>query len=195
VGSAGSRTGVIAYQELDSTPMFSLQEEQHWSGRRWCIHYRICLSANLHWRNSLASSKTGATAFLGTIGLGGTWEDRAWAVSQHSSHRNAAIALNSIYEFALRFISNQVEESAIVHPVGASEPIFVFNASRNLGGLFEPRFGTPASMRLDHNIRTDCETYIDMHCIPSSRREKHRSSSSSGVEKTWGINGFKTDRL
>ena len=77
---------------------------------------RIGLFRQVHWRNSLAPSKTGYTSIPGgPLGwAAGTLGGSGLAVSQHSSHRKEAIEL---IRFLIRaqIHSNQLEESAIVN--------------------------------------------------------------------------------
>src|SRR6266481_6109989 len=110
-----SPPSVLAYQELDSMNAFDQGEAAFvrvWGGASIT---RIGLFRQVHWRNSLAPTKTGYTSIPGgPLGWAGTLGGSGLAVSQHSSHRKEAIEL---IRFLIRaqIHSNQVEESAIVN--------------------------------------------------------------------------------
>ena len=126
-----SPPSVLAYQELDSLNIFDKGGAAF--GRIWggASITRIALYHQVHWRNSLAQSKTGYTTIPGGLAGGaGTLGGSGLAVSQHSSHRREAIEL---VRFLIRaqIHSIQVDESAVVHESGFRRPGSVSEASRS----------------------------------------------------------------
>ena len=111
-----SPPSVLAYQELDSINVFDKGGAAF--GRVWggAPITRIGLSRQLHWRSSLAPTKTGYTSIPGgPIGSAGTLGGSGLAVSKHSSHRKEAI---EFVRFMIRaqIHSNREESAAANQP-------------------------------------------------------------------------------
>ena len=87
-----SPPSVLSYQELDSINVFDQGGAAF--GRVWggAPITRNGLFRQLHWRSSLAQSKTGYTSIPGTnIGSGATLGGSGLAISKYSPHRQEAV--------------------------------------------------------------------------------------------------------
>lgn len=154
---------------------------------------RIGLSRHLHWRSSLAQSKTGYTNIPGgPMGGEGTLGGSGLAVSQHSLHRKEAIDL---VRFLIRaqIHSNQVEESAI-----ANQPeIYKVPSVSDLHNLAK-QVGNRAGVVTRPSSETGAQyeqvtrAYIDaVHSVLSG--EKSAPETAAALEKKLvQITGFKT---
>jgi trehalose/maltose transport system substrate-binding protein len=108
-----SPPGVLAYQEVDSINLFDKGEAAF--GRVWggAPITRIGLFRQLHWRSSLAESKTGYTSIPGgNAGSSATLGGSGLAVSRYSSHRREAIEFVKFLVDAQ--IHSRLEQDAVV---------------------------------------------------------------------------------
>ena len=154
---------------------------------------RIGLFRQVHWRNSLAPSKTGYTSIPGGPSgwAAGTLGGSGLAVSQHSSHRKEAIEL---IRFLIRaqIHSNQVEESAIVNQSELQRVPSVSNASRNPEEAVRTRLVTRPSTETGSQYEQIARAYIDaVHSVLTG--EKPAPQAAAALEKKLvRITGFKT---
>lgn len=188
-----SPPSVLAYQELDSMNVFDkggAAFARVWGGAPIT---RIGLSRQLHWRSSLAQSKTGYTNIPGgPMGGAGTLGGSGLGVSQHSPHRKEAIEL---VRFLIRaqIHSNQVEESAV-----ANQPeIYKVPSVSDLRNLEKeagnrPGVVTRPSSESGAQYEQVTRAYIDaVHSVLSG--EKSAPETAAALEKKLvQITGFKT---
>jgi trehalose/maltose transport system substrate-binding protein len=174
-----SPPSVLAYQELDSMNAFDQGQAAFvrvWGGASIT---RIGLFRQVHWRNSLAPSKTGYTSIPGgPFGWAGTLGGSGLAVSQHSSHRKEAIEL---IRFLIRaqIHSNQVEESAVANQ--SSGPS-VSNASRNPEEAVRTRLVIRPSSETGSQYERIARAYIDaVHSVLTG--EKAAPQAAAALEK------------
>ncbi len=187
-----SPPSVLAYQELDSINAFDQGEAAFvrvWGGASIT---RIGLFRQVHWRTSLAPSKTGYTSIPGgPLGWAGTLGGSGLAVSQHSSHRKEAIEL---IRFLIRaqIHSNQVEESAIVNQSELQSVPSVSNASRNPEEAVRTRLVIRPSTETGSQYEQIARAYIDaVHSVLTG--EIPAPQAGAALEKKLvGITGFKT---
>ena len=189
-----SPPGVLAYQEVDSINVFDKGGAAF--GRVWggAPITRIGLSRQLHWRSSLAQSKTGYTSIPGgPMGWAGTLGGSGLAVSRHSSHRKEAIEL---VRFLIRAQthSNQIDDSD-----GSHDPERYPSTSRE---AHEIARGEAVRNKSGVVIRPSSETgtqyeqvtraYIDaVHSVLIG--EKSAPEAAAALETKLGrLTGFKT---
>jgi len=187
-----SPPSVLAYQELDSMNAFDQGEAAFvrvWGGASIT---RMGLFRQVHWRDSLAPSKTGYTSIPGgPLGWAGTLGGSGLAVSQHSSHRKEAIEL---IRFLIRaqIHSNQVEESAAVNQSEPESLSSVSNASRNPEDAVRTRLVIRPSTETGTQYEQIARAYIDaVHSVLTG--ENPAPQVAAGLEeKLVRITGFKT---
>jgi trehalose/maltose transport system substrate-binding protein len=187
-----SPPSVLAYQELDSMNAFDQGEAAFvrvWGGASIT---RIGLFSQVHWRNSLAPSKTGYTGIPGgPLGWAGTLGGSGLAVSQHSSHRKEAIEL---IRFLIRaqIHANQVEESAVVDQSELEGLSSVSNASRSPEQAVRTRLAIRPSTEAGSQYEQIARAYIDaVHSVLTG--EKPAPEAAVALEKKLvRITGFKT---
>jgi len=187
-----SPPSVLAYQELDSINAFDQGEAAFvrvWGGASIT---RIGLFRQVHWRNSLAPSKTGYTSMPGgPLDWASTLGGSGLAVSQHSSHRKEAIEL---IRFLIRaqIHSNQVEESAAVNQSDLQSLPSVSSASRNPKEAVRTRLVIRPSTETGSQYEQIARAYIDaVHSVLTG--EKSAPQAAAALEKKLvGITGFKT---
>jgi len=187
-----SPPSVLAYQELDSINAFDQGEAAFvrvWGGASIT---RVGLFRQLHWRNSLAPSKSGYTSIpAGPLGWGGTLGGSGLAVSQHSSHRKEAIEL---IRFLIRaqIHSNQVEESTVVNPSDIQSLPSVSNANRNPEEVVRARLVIRPSTETGSQYEQIARAYMDaVHSVLAG--EKPAPQAAAALEKKLvAITGFKT---
>ena len=112
-----SPPSVLAYQELDSINVFDKGEAAF--GRVWggAPITRNGLFRQLHWRNSLAQSKTGYTNIPGTnFSSGATLGGSGLAISKYSLHRQEAVKLVKFLVQAQ--MHSALEQTAVVSTSG-----------------------------------------------------------------------------
>jgi len=187
-----SPPSVLAYQELDSMNAFDQGQAAFvrvWGGASIT---RIGLFRQVHWRNSLAPSKTGYTGIPGgPLGWAGTLGGSGLAVSQHSSHRKEAIEL---IRFLIRaqIHSNQVEESAVVNQ---SEPESLSSAtdtSRNPEDAVRTRLVIRPSIETGTQYEQIARAYIDsVHSVLTGETPAPQAAARL-EEQLVRITGFKT---
>jgi trehalose/maltose transport system substrate-binding protein len=184
-----SPPSVLAYQELDSMNAFDQGKAAFvrvWGGASIT---RIGLFRQVHWRNSLAPSKTGYTSIPGgPFGWAGTLGGSGLAVSQHSSHRKEAIEL---IRFLIRaqIHSNQVEESAVANQ--SSGPS-VSNVSRNPEEAVRTRLVIRPSSETGSQYERIARAYIDaVHSVLTGEKPAPQAAAAL-EEKLVRITGFKT---
>lgn len=178
-----SPPSVLAYRELDSINVFDQGGAAF--GRVWggAPITRIGLSRQLHWRSSLAQSKTGYASIPGgSLGSAGTLGGSGLAVSKHSSHRKEAIEL---VRFLIRAqIHSNREESAV-----ATQPE-IDNISSPSDGRHNPRESVQQTLRLVARPSSETGThyeqvtraYIDaVHSVLTG--EKSAPEAAAGLEK------------
>ena len=189
-----SPPGVLAYQELDSINVYDKGDAAF--GRVWGGGpiTRIGLSRQLHWRNSLAQSKTGYTSIpRGPMGWAGTLGGSGLAVSQYSSHRSEAIEL---VRFLLRaqIHSNQIDDSAAANHSETYEVTSVSDGSHNSEEAGRNRPGLVIRPSTESGTRYEQVTraYIDaVHSVLTG--EQSAPDAAAALEKTLvRITGFKT---
>jgi trehalose/maltose transport system substrate-binding protein len=186
-----SPPSVLAYQELDSMNAFDQGKAAFvrvWGGASIT---RIGLFRQVHWRNSLASSKTGYTSIPGgPLGWAGTLGGSGLAVSQHSSHRKEAIEL---IRFLIRaqIHSNQVEESAVVKQSELQSVPSASRASRNPEKAIPTRLVIRPSTESGSQYEQIAKAYIDaVHSVLTG--EKPAPQAAAALEKELvRITGFK----
>jgi trehalose/maltose transport system substrate-binding protein len=187
-----SPPSVLAYQELDSMNAFDQGKAAFvrvWGGASIT---RIGLFRQMHWRNSLAPSKTGYTGIPGgPLGRPGTLGGSGLAVSEHSSHRKEAIEL---IRFLIRaqIHSNQVEESAVVNQSELQSVPSVSSASRNPQEPVRTRLVIRPSIETGSQYEQIARAYINaVHSVLTG--EKLAPETAAALEKKLaGITGFKT---
>jgi trehalose/maltose transport system substrate-binding protein len=187
-----SPPSVLAYQELDSINAFDQGEAAFvrvWGGASIT---RVGLFRQVHWRNSLAPSKTGYTSIPGgPLGWAGTLGGSGLAVSQHSSHRKDAIEL---IRFLIRaqIHSNQVEESTAVNQSDIQSLPSVSNADRNSGEAVRARLVIRPSTETGSQYEQIARAYMDaVHSVLAG--EKPAPQAAATLEKKLvAITGFKT---
>jgi trehalose/maltose transport system substrate-binding protein len=187
-----SPPSVLAYQELDSINAFDQGEAAFvrvWGGASIT---RIGLFRQVHWRNSLAPSKTAYTSMPGgPLDWAGTLGGSGLAVSQHSSHRKEAIEL---IRFLIRaqIHSNQLEDSAVVNQSDLQSLPSVSSASRNRKEPVRTRLVIRPSTETGARYEQIARAYIDaVHSVLSG--EKSAPQAAAALEKKLvGITGFKT---
>jgi trehalose/maltose transport system substrate-binding protein len=187
-----SPPSVLAYQDLDSINVFDKGGAAF--GRVWggSPITRRGLFRQLHWRSSLAQSKTGYTSIPeGPMGSAATLGGSGLAISKYSLHRKEAVEL---VEFLIRAqIHSKLEESAVPAPSEIGEP--------SAPGVMQ--VGEKAVRNTLHLVsRASAETgpryeqvtraYIDaVHTVLAG--EKSAPAAASGLEKELArITGFKT---
>ena len=189
-----SPPSVLAYQELDSINVFDKGGAAF--GRVWggAPITRIGLSRQLHWRSSLAQSKTGHTSIPGgPLGEAGTLGGSGLAISKHSSHRKEAIEL---VRFLIRaqIHSNQIEESAAVNQLEVYHAAFVSdkNHNREKAVRNRPRVLIRPSSETGTQYEQVTKAYIDtVHSVLTG--EKSAPDAAAALEKELvRITGFKT---
>ena len=143
---------------------------------------RMGLFRQVHWRDSLAPSKTGYTSIPGgALGSAGTLGGSGLAVSQHSSHRKEAIEL---IRFLIRaqIHSNQVEESAVVKQSELQSLSSVSNASRNPEEAVRARLVIRPSSETGSQYEQIARAYIDaVHSVLTG--EKAAPQAAAALEK------------
>ena len=153
---------------------------------------RIGLFRQVHWRNTLAPSKTGYTGIPGgPLGFTGTLGGSGLAVSRHSSHRKEAIEL---IRFLIRaqIHANQVEESAAVNPSELPSPSSLSNASRNPEDAVRTRFLIRPSSESGSQYEQIARAYIDaVHSVLTGEKPAPQAAAVL-EEKLVRITGFKT---
>jgi trehalose/maltose transport system substrate-binding protein len=187
-----SPPSVLAYQELDSMNAFDQGEAAFvrvWGGASIT---RMGLFHQVHWRNSLAPSKTGYTSIPGgPFGWAGTLGGSGLAVSQHSSHRKEAIEL---IRFLIRaqIHSNRLEESAVANQSEVQSLSSVSSTSRNPEEAVRTRFVIRPSTETGSQYEQITRAYIDaVHSVLTG--EKPAPQAASALEKKLvRITGFKT---
>jgi trehalose/maltose transport system substrate-binding protein len=187
-----SPPSVLAYQELDSMNAFDQGEAAFvrvWGGASIT---RIGLFRQVHWRNSLAPSKTGYTGIPGgPSGWAGTLGGSGLGVSQHSSHRKEAIEL---IRFLIRaqIHSNQAEESALVNQSKLQSVPSFSNASRNPEETVRTRLVIRPSAETRSQYEQIARAYIDtVHSVLTG--EKPAPQAAVALEKKLvRITGFQT---
>jgi trehalose/maltose transport system substrate-binding protein len=187
-----SPPSVLAYQELDSINAFDRGEAAFvrvWGGASIT---RVGLFRQVHWRNSLAPSKTGYTSIPGgPLGWAGTLGGSGLAVSQHSSHRKDAIEL---IRFLIRaqIHSNQVEESTVVNQSDIQSLPSVSNANRNPEEAVRARLVIRPSTETGSQYEQIARAYMDaVHSVLAG--EKPAPQAAAALEKKLvAITGFKT---
>ena len=187
-----SPPSVLAYQELDSINAFDQGEAAFvrvWGGASIT---RVGLFRQVHWRNSLAPTKTGYTSIPGgPLGWAGTLGGSGLAVSQHSSHRKEAIEL---IRFLIRaqIHSNQVEESTVVNPSDIQSLPSVSNANRNPEEVVRARLVIRPSTETGSQYEQIARAYMDaVHSVLAG--EKPAPQAAAALEKKLvAITGFKT---
>jgi trehalose/maltose transport system substrate-binding protein len=187
-----SPPSVLAYQELDSMNAFDQGEAAFvrvWGGASIT---RIGLFGQVHWRNSLAPSKTGYTSIPGgPLGWAGTLGGSGLAVSQHSSHRKEAIEL---IRFLIRaqIHSNKVEESTVVNQSELQSLSSVSNASRNPEEAVRTRLVIRPSSETGSQYEQIARAYIDtVHSVLTGEKPAPQAAAAL-EEKLVRITGFKT---
>jgi trehalose/maltose transport system substrate-binding protein len=187
-----SPPSVLAYQELDSINAFDQGEAAFvrvWGGASIT---RVGLFRQVHWRNSLAPTKTGYTSIPGgPLGWAGTLGGSGLAVSQHSSHRKEAIEL---IRFLIRaqIHSNQVEESTVVNQSDIQSLPSVSNANRNPEAAVRARLVIRPSTETGSQYEQIARAYMDaVHSVLAG--EKPAPQAAAALEKKLvAITGFKT---
>jgi trehalose/maltose transport system substrate-binding protein len=187
-----SPPSVLAYQEIDSMNAFDQGEAAFvrvWGGASIT---RIGLFRQVHWRNSLAPSKTGYTSIPGgPLGWAGTLGGSGLAVSRHSSHPKDAIEL---IRFLIRaqIHSNQLENSAVANQSDLESLPSVSSASRNRKEAVRTRLVARPSTETGAQYEQIARAYIDaVHSVLSG--EKSAPQAAAALEKQLvGITGFKT---
>ena len=187
-----SPPSVLAYQELDSINAFDQGEAAFvrvWGGASIT---RIGLFRQVHWRNSLAPSKTGYTSIPGgPLGWARTLGGSGLAVSQHSSHRKEAIEL---IRFLIRaqIHSNQLEESTVVNQSDIQSLPSASNANRNPEEAVRARLVIRPSTETGSQYEQIARAYIDaVHSVLAG--EKPAPQAAAALEKKLvAITGFKT---
>jgi trehalose/maltose transport system substrate-binding protein len=112
-----SPPSVLSYQELDSINVFDKGGAAF--GRVWggAPITRNGLFRQLHWRSSLAQSKTGYTSIPGTnTGSGATLGGSGLAISKYSLHRREAVKLVKFLVQAQ--MRSSLEQTAVVSTSG-----------------------------------------------------------------------------
>ena len=187
-----SPPSVLAYQELDSMNAFDQGQAAFvrvWGGASIT---RIGLFRQVHWRNSLAPSKTGYTSIPeGPVGWAGTLGGSGLAVSRHSSHRKEAIEL---VRFLIRaqIHSNQAEESAVANQSELQSLPSVSNARGNPEEAVRTRLVIRPSIETGTQYERIARAYIDaVHSVLTG--EKPAAQAAAALEeKLVRITGFKT---
>jgi trehalose/maltose transport system substrate-binding protein len=187
-----SPPSVLAYQELDSINAFDQGEAAFvrvWGGASIT---RVGLFRQVHWRNSLAPTKTGYTSIPGgPLGWAGTLGGSGLAVSQHSSHRKEAIEL---IRFLIRaqIHSNQVEESTVVNQSDIQSLHSISNANRNPEAAVRARLVIRPSTETGSQYEQIARAYMDaVHSVLAG--EKPAPQAAAALEKKLvAITGFKT---
>jgi trehalose/maltose transport system substrate-binding protein len=187
-----SPPSVLAYQELDSINAFDQGEAAFvrvWGGASIT---RIGLFRQVHWRNSLAPSKTGYTSIPGgPLSWPGTLGGSGLAVSRHSSHRKEAIELVRFLIHA-QIRSNQVEDGAVVNQSDLQSVPSVSNASRSPEEALRTRLVIRPSTETGSQYEQIARAYIDaVHSVLTG--EKPAPQAAAALEKKLvQITGFKT---
>ena len=153
---------------------------------------RMGLFRQVHWRNSLAPSKTGYTSIpRGPLGWAGTLGGSGLAVSQHSSHRKEAIEL---IRFLIRaqIHSNQDQESAVVNQSEPQRLSSASNARRNPEEAVRTRLAIRPSTETGSQYEQIARAYIDaVHSVLTG--EEAAAQAAAALEKELvRITGFKT---
>jgi len=177
-----SPPSVLAYQELDSMNAFDQGKAAFvrvWGGASIT---RMGLFRQVHWRNSLAPSKTGQTSIPGgPLGWAGTLGGSGLAVSQHSSHRKEAIEL---IRFLIRaqIHSNQDEEGAVVNQSLPQSLSSVSKSSRNPEETVRTRLVIRPSAETGSQYERIARAYIDaVHSVLTG--EKAAPQAAAALEK------------
>jgi trehalose/maltose transport system substrate-binding protein len=186
-----SPPSVLAYQELDSINAFDHGEAAFvrvWGG---ASIIRLGLFRQVHWRNSLAASKTGYTSIPGgSSGFAGTLGGSGLAISQHSSHRKEATQL---IRFLIRsqIHSNQVEESAAVTQSGIQSAVRVASEGSSEVAV-RTRLAVRPSAETGSQYEQVARAYIDaVHSVLTG--ENPAPQAAAALEKRLvEITGFKT---
>jgi trehalose/maltose transport system substrate-binding protein len=186
-----SPPSVLAYQELDSMNAFDQGEAAFvrvWGGASITS---IGLFRQVHWRNSLAPSKTGYTSIPGgPLGWASTLGGSGLAVSQHSSHRKEAIEL---IRFLIRaqIHSNQVEDTAVVKQSELQNAPSVSNAGRNPENAVRTRFVSRPSTESGPEYEPIARAYIDaVHSVLTGEKPAPQAAAALEKKLVW-ITGFK----
>jgi trehalose/maltose transport system substrate-binding protein len=187
-----SPPSVLAYQELDSMNAFDQGDAAFvrvWGGASIT---RIGLFRQVHWRNSLASSKTGYASIPGgPLGWPGTLGGSGLAVSQHSSHRKEAIELIRFLIHA-QIHSNQVEDSAVVNQSDLQSVPSVSNASHSPEEALRTRLVIRPSTETGSQYEQIARAYIDaVHSVLTGEKPAHQAAAAL-EKKLVRITGFKT---
>ena len=154
---------------------------------------RMGLFRQVHWRNSLAPSKTGYTSIPGgPLGWGATLGGSGLAVSRHSSHRKEAIEL---IRFLIRaqIHANHDEESAIANRLAPqSSPSSVSNASLNPEEAVRTRLVIRPSSETGSQYEQIARAYIDaVHSVLTGEKPAPQAAAALENELV-RITGFKT---
>ena len=187
-----SPPSVLAYQELDSMNAFDQGKAAFvrvWGGASIT---RIGLFRQVHWRNSLAPSRTGYTSLPGgPFGWAGTLGGSGLAVSRNSSHRKEAIEL---IRFLIRaqIHSNQVEESAVDNRSDIQGAPSVSNRNRNHEDQIRGRLVIRPSTETGAQYEQVARAYLGaVHSVLTG--EQPAPQAAAALEKKLvGITGFKT---
>ena len=187
-----SPPSVLAYQELDSMNAFDQGQAAFvrvWGGASIT---RIGLFRQVHWRNSLAPTKTGYTSIPGgPFGWAGTLGGSGLAVSQHSSHRKEAIEL---IRFLIRaqIHANQVEESVAVNQSELQSLFSISDASRNPADAVRTRLVIRPSAESGSQYEQITRAYINaVHSVLTGEKPAPQAAAAL-EEKLARITGFKT---
>jgi len=187
-----SPPSVLAYQEFDSMNAFDQGKAAFvrvWGGASITS---MGLFRQVHWRNSLAPSRTGYTTIPGgPLGGASVLGGSGLAVSQHSSHRKEAIEL---IRFLIRaqIHSNQVEESAVANQQDPQSGPSSSNATRNPEDVVRTSLAIRPSTETGSQYEHIARAYIDaVHSVLTG--EKPAPQAAAALEKKLIlITGLKT---
>jgi trehalose/maltose transport system substrate-binding protein len=185
-----SPPSVLAYQEFDSMNVFDKGNAAF--GRVWggAPITRMGLYRQLHWRSTLAESKTGYTSIpAGPMGSAGTLGGSGLAISQYSAHRKEAVEL---VRFLIRAqIHSNSEETSVasqpdIDPSSASVENHIPDRIRNTIHL-----ATRPSGEIGAHYEEATRAYINaVHSVLA--REKPAPVAAADLEKELiRITGFK----
>ena len=177
-----SPPSVLASQELDSMNAFDkggAAFARVWGGASIT---RISLFRQMHWRSSLAQSKTGYTSIPGgpTHPTGGTLGGSGLAVSANSSRRKEALEL---VRFLIRnqIRSNELEDSTVADPRVPDGPA-ASEANRNPGMAVQARVAIRPAAETGTRYEQVTRTYIvALHSVLTG--EKSAREAAAALEK------------
>jgi trehalose/maltose transport system substrate-binding protein len=187
-----SPPGVLSYQELDSINVFDKGGAAF--GRVWggAPINRDGLFRQLHWRSSLAQSKTGYTSIPGSEGgSGATLGGSGLAISKYSLHQQEAIKL---VKFLVQAQMHSALEQTAVVSVSGIHDMSLAPVGRNT--LQKPvsnplRFVSRPSSETGARYEQVTRAYIaTVHSVLTG--EKSAALAAASLEKQLsGITGFK----